>query len=160
MRRRNVWISIKGRQLLGLYDDCVEMATGGFLSPVPGGYMLSYLESSKYLGQINTKLVVLKDKMTLTREGEQCTHMEFEQGQKLLSYFDNESGSYTVGVNTLRLTSTLGDGGGDVEMRYSIELDNEMTGASVLSIHVTPDTQACGDAAPSLSESPGDRFYH
>ena len=159
----NVLVTIKGSQFMGLPymgSDSVEMITSGFLDKTPEGYKLTYTENEMTgLGHTTTTLYIDAGRITLVRSGDVATQMVFEQGRKHLSYYETEFGAFTVGVNASRVTSSIGEAGGELEMMYNIDIDNAMAGVDTINISVAPDFAPPPGAVP-LSYAMGDRFYH
>jgi len=135
----NVLISIQGLQL----DDAeppepVELITPGQLTRVGGGYLLSYQESALTgLEGTVTTLRVDGPRVTLSRMGDVCTHMIFEQGQRHLSYYETGDEPFTVGVSARRVKSALTDKGGSIEVDYQVEIDQLLSGRNALKVNVS-----------------------
>lgn len=142
MELGNVWISIRGRQLLAQenWEDSMDLVTSGTLSRGPDGLEVTYSEDdASGLGRTQTTLLLGAERVTMLRSGDVTTQMVFERGRKHVTYYETEFGVLTIGVNTSRLLCDVGDKGSpiDIEMEYTLEIDNEMTGANVISIRVS-----------------------
>ena len=138
----NVIISIKGKQL---YTDAgadeMELVTAGELRREgEGRYTISYQET-ELTGLEGTTTVVQVDgpRVTLLREGSINSQMVFEEGQRHLSMYETPYGSLSVGVHTHRMRSTLGEGGGDLEIDYAIEIDHLVAGQNLFRMNVKKD---------------------
>ena len=144
----NVIISIKGKQLYAESSpEEMELVTSGTLKrDSRGGYTVSYQETELTgLEGTTTVLRVGPGQVTLLRQGEVNSVMVFEEGRQHVSVYDTPEGSLTVSINTRRLRSDLGPEGGDIEIQYSIDIDQAMSGMNQFRIHVTrPDCPAAG----------------
>ena len=137
--RDNVIISIKGKQL---YEEAgpdeMELVTAGTLKmDGAGGCTVSYQETELTgLEGTTTKLHIQKGKVTLLREGSINSQMVFEEGRRHLSMYETPYGELSIGVNTRRMRSTLGEAGGDLEIDYAIEIDNLLAGQNLFRMNV------------------------
>lgn len=137
----NVIISIKGKQVGENGPDEMELVTAGRLvRDERGGFTVSYQES-ELTGLEGTTTVVRIDgpRVTLLREGTVNSQMVFEEGRKHLSMYETPYGALSVGVNTRRMRSTVGEAGGDLEIDYAIEIDNLLAGQNFFRMTVRRD---------------------
>ena len=135
----NVIISIKGKQLYAESGpDEMELVTAGTLKrDGGGGYTISYEESELTgLEGTTTRLHIDGSRVTLLREGSINSQMVFEEGRRHLSMYETPYGSLSVGVNTRRMRSTVGEAGGDLEIDYAIEIDNLLAGQNLFRMNV------------------------
>ncbi len=135
----NVIISIKGRQLYAESSpDEVELVTSGTLRrDGAGGYIVSYAETELTgLEGTTTRLHVDGGRVTLLREGNVNSQMVFEEGRRHLSMYETPYGALSIGINTRRMRSTLGEAGGDLEIDYAIEIDNLIAGQNLFRMNV------------------------
>ena len=137
--RDNVIISIKGKQL---YEEAspeeMELVTAGTLKmDEAGGCTVSYQETELTgLEGTTTRLHIQKGKVTLLREGSINSQMVFEEGRRHLSMYETPYGALSIGVNTRRMRSTVGEAGGDLEIDYAIEIDNLVAGHNLFRMNV------------------------
>ena len=135
----NVIISIKGKQLYAESGpDEMDLVTAGTLKRDGGGsYTISYEESELTgLEGTTTRLHIDGSRVTLLREGSINSQMVFEEGRRHLSMYETPYGSLSVGVNTRRMRSTVGEAGGDLEIDYAIEIDNLLAGQNLFRMNV------------------------
>jgi uncharacterized beta-barrel protein YwiB (DUF1934 family) len=137
----HVIVSIKSRQVGENGPDEMELVTEGRLTPnSSGGYTVSYEESELTgLEGTTTVLRVEGPRVTLLREGTVNSQMVFEEGRRHLSMYETPYGALSVGVNTRRMTSTLGENGGDLEIDYALEIDNLLAGRTLFRMNVRKD---------------------
>lgn len=136
---KSVIISIKGVQDGDNgTDEIMELVTQGTLSGDEGdGFALTYRESELTgLEGTTTTFRIGKDRITLHREGTLNSEMIFEEGQKHFSLYETPYGGLMLGVKTRRARSDIGSSGGNLEIRYALEVDNERIGENSFEIHV------------------------
>ncbi len=136
---KEVIISIRGMQQFEEEDqDSIELITAGRLSRAESGeYTLQYEESELTgLDGTSTRFLIQPRRVTLTREGQVNSQMVFEVGRKHLSLYDTPYGSMEVGVSARKVRSTIGDGGGELEIDYAIEIDHAVAGYNLFHIEV------------------------
>ena len=140
--RKDAIISIQGRQgnPMGFgyeSEDDVELVTSGSFYETGGDYFISYKESAiTGLEGTTTTLKVEGKRVTLVRYGGVSSQQIFEQGRKHLSYYDTDIGALTIGVSAKRVKAAMNDGGGDIEVIYSVEVDHAVTAESAFKINV------------------------
>ena len=135
----NVIISIKGKQLYAESSpEEIELVTAGTLKRDGlGGYTVSYQETELTgLEGTTTRLHIKGGQVTLLREGSINSQMGFEEGRRHLSMYETPYGALSIGVNTRRMRSTLGEAGGDLEIDYAIEIDNLIAGQNMFRMNV------------------------
>ena len=132
-------ISIKGMPGSDeLGDEVIELVTDGEYSYNDGREAtFSYMESELTgLEGTRTTFMIDRDFVTLTREGTVNSHMIFEEGRKHLSMYETPFGATTVGVDTKRVNVSLDEFGGDLEIVYSLDVNQEVIGRNKFKINV------------------------
>lgn len=134
----NAIISIKSSQMSeGEKPDTIELVTGGTLLKEEGGYTIVYQESELTgLEGTTTRLRVEDGRVVLLREGNVNSQMIFEEGEKHLSMYETPYGALAVGIDTRRVSSSIGDAGGEVRIHYDIEIDNLLAGRTLFRLNV------------------------
>lgn len=136
---KSVVISIKGKQSYqDTEDEVVELVTEGLL--VKEGeeeYTLSYQESELTgLEGTLTTFQVEQGHIVLLRVGGVNAQMVFEEGRRHFSMYETPFGAFSIGINTRRMRSTLGENGGDIRIDYAIEIDHAVAGQNFFHINV------------------------
>ncbi len=133
-----VIISIRGVQSVSPgEEDVMELVTQGTLVGTEGEITLSYRESELTgLEGTVTTFRIGKDKITLTREGTLNSEMIFQEGMEHVSLYETPYGGLTLGVKTRKARSDISLTGGDLEIRYALEVDNEKIGENSFFIQV------------------------
>lgn len=136
---KDVVISVRGLQNAEDGDeDKIELVTAGRLRRTDQGtYHLEY-EESELTGLQGTKtsFEIEAGKIVLLRSGYVNSQMVFELGRRHLSMYEIPNGALSVGVNTHKLRSTIGDHGGEIEIRYGIEIDQALVGENSVFLSV------------------------
>ena len=101
--------------------------------------LLSY-EESELTGMEGTTTVfrVEPARITLQRSGTLESQMVFELGHEDRSLYDMGFGALMITVLTDRLENTLTDAGGEMDVSYSVAIENETAGHIDYHIHVRP----------------------
>jgi uncharacterized beta-barrel protein YwiB (DUF1934 family) len=135
---KDVIISITGTQNFTQDPgEIVELVTDGKYSYKDGSGELTYMES-ELTGMEGTKtsFIFSPDEVVLSREGTLTSRMIFREGQKNTFLYDTPFGSATMGLDTHRITSSLGPKGGDMEIDYIVDFDHAMVGRNNFRISV------------------------
>jgi len=127
---KNVIISVKGTQST---DDQVntimEFVTEGKYYKRDKAYFITYDESEVTgMSGTTTTLMVMDGIVTLVRAGTINSQFVFQQGQKHISYYDTEFGSFIIGVTANEVDVRIDDNGGEIRIGYQLEIDNTETG--------------------------------
>lgn len=127
---KDVIISVKGNQVSDDQDaNALELITEGKYYKKGQVYYISYNESEVTgMDGTTTTLMVEKGIVTLMRTGAVNSQFIFQQGQKHVSYYDTNYGSFTIGVYTNEINVNVDDNGGEIKVDYQIEIDNNKAG--------------------------------
>lgn len=140
MRTKDVSITIQGRPAYEEQgEDMVELLTKGTLAigDKEGHYDLSY-EESELTGMqgTTTTFKITPRRILLMRSGPVNNQMLFEEGRRHTAVYATPYGNLQVGVKASHVFSSIGEGGGDMEIDYAIEIDHAMAGENSLRIRV------------------------
>ena len=135
---KDVIISITGVQNFTQgSDDTVELVTEGKYSYRDGRGELSYMESELTGMQgTRTSFTFGPDEVVLSREGTLTSKMVFREGTKNTFLYDTPYGSTTMGLDTHKIRSSLGERGGDLEIDYIVDFDHAVVGRNKFKINV------------------------
>ena len=137
MKMKDVIISVTGIQQNSDGPDAMELVTAGQYGVSADEIRLTW-EESELTGMEGTRtsLTVQPRMVRLDREGALNTSMEFEEGQKHYFLYETPFGSATMGLNTHRIRSRLGQHGGDILIDYVVDMDHTVVGRNRFYIQV------------------------
>ena len=137
MRMKDVIISVTGVQQGVNGPDAMELVTAGQYGQDEKETLLTWQES-ELTGMEGTKtsLCVQPRSVVLSREGTLNTRMEFGEGRKRYFLYETPFGSATMGLNTRRIVNRLGAHGGEIEIDYSVDMDDTIVGRNRFFIRV------------------------
>ncbi|MCF0122746.1 MAG: DUF1934 domain-containing protein [Ruminiclostridium sp.] len=137
-----VIISIKGTQTTEPgQEDVMELVTQGTLRGESGDFTVSYLESELTgLDGTTTTFHIEPDQITLTREGTLNSVMVFQVGKRHYSPYQTPFGGIILGVNTQKAFSDMSETGGNISIRYIMEVENERVSENAFDIQVSEPT--------------------
>lgn len=135
---RRVLISVRGEQYFdGVDPDATELVTEGLLQETEEGLLLSYEESALTgMEGTTTTFQVCGNQVILTRSGAVNSQMIFEEGRQHTSLYETPFGDMSVDIGTSRLRQELTSAGGELEIHYSIAVQNTVTGRNCFRISV------------------------
>ena len=125
-----VVLTITGSQRFGTDEpEKTSLVTEGTLEREGDILLLSY-EESELTGMEGTTTVfrVEPARITLQRSGTLESQMVFELGHEDRSLYDMGFGALMITVLTDRLENTLTDAGGEMDVSYSVAIENETAG--------------------------------
>lgn len=136
---KKVIISITGEEK-NIYgeDDKIEFVTEGNYYERNGKSYLSYKETeiSGFDSNTTTTLKIDGDTVSMTRFGNVNTHMVFSPGKRHLSHYETPYGSFTIGVVPEAVAIDMTDGSGNINIAYSLEIDNSPSATHSLNLNV------------------------
>ena len=136
--KQNVMISMRGEQYYeGVDPNKTELLTEGELEQVADGWHLSY-EESELTGMEGTTTIfeIGEEEVVLRRIGTVQSEMHFQTGEISTSAYETPYGTLTVEVGTSFLRSNIDENGGELEIRYTIAVEHQVTGENKFLIQV------------------------
>ena len=127
MQMKEVLISVTGVQQTEDGPDVLELVTAGQYGVSPEEIRMTW-EESELTGMAGTRTTfsVFPRRVVMTREGKVNTRMVFEEGKKNYFLYETPFGAATLGVDTNRVFAQLNRTGGEMEVDYSIDVNQEM----------------------------------
>ena len=124
--KKDVLISIKGIYSSEDDQDVVELFTTGQYYKKDGCYYICYEESQAtgFEGSKTTLKVEQEKMVTLNRSGTANSQLIVEQGVRHQCHYDVGCGDLMVGVLGSRIKSSLTDSGGNLEVKYSLDINS------------------------------------
>ena len=128
--KKTVTLSVRGQQSYpGQEPDVIELVTEGTLEELDDGWKLCYEESDLTgLEGVYTTFQVQGKTVTLTRSGKLNSQMVFEEGVPYDSLYQMEFGALMLTVCALRVEANITDAGGTIDLKYSIEVEQNAAG--------------------------------
>ncbi len=125
--KTNALITLTGRQNVDGENDQYELTTLGSYRKKDDKYYISY-EGSELTGYAGTTTTLkIKDGcVSMIRFGNSSTQMIFEKEKKYVGYYDTPYGSLSVGVTTNSISVDIDDEGGEIDLDYLVELNNNL----------------------------------
>lgn len=134
---KDVTIAIKGMQEVDGEENVIEMITDGTLSMTDGECLLEYDEKDEDNQVTHTQVSVENaDVVTIQRDGPQGNRMTIQRGQRHLCHYDTPFGSLLIGVFGEHVTADLGEGGGEIRLRYTIDINAAMQSRNEVQISI------------------------
>jgi uncharacterized beta-barrel protein YwiB (DUF1934 family) len=125
----NVMISIKGLFELTDDEDNIELVTDGTYTFENGRAEFQYKESELTgMEGTTTSFIVSDNSVMLTRNGAVTMQMYFQEGKKNYFVYETPFGSMNMGLDTHSIASNLGENGGEIEVKYVLDLSGSPTG--------------------------------
>lgn len=122
---KKVYVSIFGTSVADGNSDTAELVTEGDYAIRNGKYLLRYKEQlDEGFGESSTIIKIDRNNVVMTRTGYSNTQMIFEKGKRHMSHYETPLGSFTIGVSCDNLTVGVDENGGDVEIDYSLDINN------------------------------------
>ncbi|OPZ92371.1 MAG: putative beta-barrel protein YwiB [Firmicutes bacterium ADurb.Bin419] len=152
---KNVIISVKGIQTSSGKDtNTLELVTEGRYYKKGNTYYVTYKESEVTgMDGTTTTLKIANGIVTLMRFGSVNTQFIFEKGQKHVSYYDTQYGTFTVGVMTNAVTVDVDDEGGEIRVDYHLEIDNNKQGGNDFHMFIREAGQVNDECSGSIEVS-------
>ena len=135
---KNVFISIKGLPVYSSDEnDAFELMTDGEYFHTENVSTLSYVESS--LTGVDGMLTIfdIEPNRIVLRRGDGLTgDMIFDEEEKHHFLYNTPFGSIMMGIDTHSITKSMGEDGGNLEIRYDIEVDNIAVSQNLFKLNV------------------------
>jgi len=140
--KKDVLINIKGIYANEDDRDVIEIFTTGQYYKKNGDYYISYdeTEATGFEGS-RTTLKVEREKVTLERKGAANSQLIVEQGVRHQCYYDMGFGDLMIGVSGNRIKSSLTDAGGNLEFKYSLDVNSMLASENEMYINVQESTR-------------------
>ena len=137
MRMKDVIISVTGIQHGRNGPDSMQLITAGQYGMDADEIRMTWIESELTgLEGTRTSITVQPNNVVVTREGEVSSTLEFDEGHKSYFLYETPFGSATMGLNTRRIRNGLGIHGGDMEIEYTLDVDQNIVGRNRFYVQV------------------------
>ena len=135
--KKDVLISIKGVYTAEDDKDVIELFTTGQYYKKNGDYFICYYETDAtgFEGS-KTTLQIGAERVVLQRTGTANSQLIVEQGVRHQCHYDIGYGDMMIGVSGSRIKSNLTDSGGNVEFKYSLDINSLLASENEMYVHV------------------------
>ncbi|SDO04123.1 DUF1934 domain-containing protein [Acetanaerobacterium elongatum] len=136
--KKDVLISIKGISNIDGEEDIMELMTVGNLFVKDGKQIITYKESEATGFEGTTTMLELTgtSSVILKRRGANRSELIIEKGRRHLCHYDTGAGDIMIGVFSDSITNTLGETGGDVSFKYSLDINSSLASENEVYINV------------------------
>ncbi len=134
--KHDVFITIRGEQLVDGQTDHVEMAAKGTLEELADGYAVSYIERDGPLAGAETRLKVTGGRMEMLRTGDYASEMVLERGRRHTCSYSTPYGDLLLGVFAERVEHRIRNGSGRIEVSYTLDSNEHLASRNKLHIHI------------------------
>ena len=143
MRMKDVIISVTGFQNGRHGPDSMQLITAGQYGVDADEIKLTWEESELTgLEGTRTSITIQPRSVVVRREGELNSTLEFEEGRKSYFLYETPFGSATMGVDTQRIRSCLDFHGGEMEIEYTLDVNQTIVGRNRFYIRVQEPKQS------------------
>lgn len=141
---KDVTIAIRGAQEVDGEENVIEMVASGTLSITSEECVLEYDEKDEDDTVFRTILSIDREGIaTLQRDGPKANRMTIQRGQRHLCHYDTPFGVLNIGVFGEQVAHNLTDSGGEVYMRYTIDINSAMQSRNEVKITVKESKTQC-----------------
>lgn len=132
-------IHITGKQVYEEDSGEISLRTTGTYTQRGGVRFIAYKEYDENDPKLSytSVLKVEPGKVTMMRAGS-ATRLILEKGRRHLCLYDTGYGSLTLGVFTSELTSSLGKTGGSLNIKYTLDIDSNLSSQNEIRVEVKP----------------------
>ncbi len=128
--KKDALLSIRSTQRFeGCDEEKIDLITQARFYKRGGKFYISY-EESELTGLLGTRTTVKidGDTVTMMRTGTYPSEMIFGKNQRHVGLYHTEFGAMTISTHTNQLRNTIGEYGGELEIDYTVEVDQSMIG--------------------------------
>ncbi len=133
----DVTYTLQSRHRLETETEELSQSGHGSLTPIPGGWRLSWGEPPESgLGKTHTTLTLQPGEAVLERTGETVSRMAFRPGAKHTSPYRTLYGDLPMTLLTRAVDWDMGASGGAVRLAYALTLAGQNLGEMELTVTV------------------------
>ena len=137
--KKKAYISLKSSNNLDK-EEVIEVVTLGEFIINEDGFKAVYEETEiSGMGGTTTKLTMLKDELILERNGSTTAKMNFKKGENSISLYNTPYGVLDLQVHTEYLAMDIDEDGGNIVVKYTMELGDQDPILTNLVINVSSD---------------------
>lgn len=142
---KNVLVSVIGVQSdpISKEKDEIEVITKGKYYDKGSKRYITYKETElETTKSVLSTVKIEKDRVTLSRLGNNSTNMLFEVGKKHVSHYNTMFGAFELGITTRKMDINMQDSQGEIRINYLLEVNNSPVGINDICIKVQEDMES------------------
>jgi len=131
-------ITIDGKHTAGKDVETVSLSTLGTFDARDGKFFITYeeTEATGFAGDVTTFTVESENRATLERSGKTSSTLYMEKGQKHMCHYRTGAGNLVIGILADTIENQLTPKGGQVKLRYTLDLNSSVLSTNELNITV------------------------
>lgn len=140
----NAHIKMIVKQTADGSTDSSELFTRGEFREHEGSFFIDYDESEAtgFEGSHVQLRIGGGDTVTMTRTGKAFSSLIFENGKRHFCHYGTEYGDCMIGISTTDMRSEITSDGGEVYVKYTIDVNSGLMLTNEITIHVRPHGEA------------------
>ncbi|MGI5855063.1 MAG: DUF1934 domain-containing protein [Candidatus Merdivicinus sp.] len=137
--KKDVSIRIKGVYTVDADQTTAELFTVGSMYKKNEHYYITYDESETtgFEGCTTTVKIEAPDRVTLIRRGSSSSHLVLQKGRRNVGSYDMMGNPMEIGVYTDSMDCSFTDAGGDLRLRYTLDMNSSLMSENELEISVS-----------------------
>ncbi len=138
MEKKDVYISIIGKQMADGESDTSELYTNGTFYKDKQTYYIAYdeTETSGFQGCRTVIKATGRQKVIMMRSGTSQSHLIMENGKRCIGEYGVDGHSFSIGVAAEEIRNELDDAGGTLYFRYRLDLNAQPLSTNEVTITV------------------------
>lgn len=134
--QKPVMVSIQGIQTIPEQaGDETKLLVRGQFSKEDGASLISYAEQDETYGQVNTKIELHKDYVSVSRSGAFMSNLVFRKGVECKSVFETPFGRFNMSAFSTDVDVKLDETEGKIFLAYELSFQGEPLGLNRINIH-------------------------
>ncbi len=130
-------VKINDRHFQEGEEACAELTTTGTLELTEKGFIITYEETNDELSGCTTKLYVDgNERISMTRTGSFNTDLIIEKERRHTCFYSTPYGELIMGVYGKSIVSDMGENGGTLKFRYTLDFNSTPASENELEITV------------------------
>ena len=118
-------------------SDVLEIDAQGTYEKTENGYIIEYKEIDEEMDGCKTTISLdSPERVTITRTGNYNSQFIIEKNKRHSCYYDTPAGSIMMGVFAKSVFNNLGDHGGKIKLRYTIDFNSSMVAENTVTVLV------------------------
>ncbi len=123
-------------------EDYLDFSTDGLYTYDGEVGCLSYLETEVTgMEGTRTSVIVMPDQVVVDRDGLITSRMIFKEKEKSSFLYNTPYGTATMNINTRRISHSLDEHGGEVEIDYVVDMEHAVITRNKFQLKITEQKQ-------------------